>query len=86
LTYTGFGYGINRGFKPVNKWTNIQGLENYTNIEKGSQIPNSPFKGTRFTSSRGPCDANPQFCNDDATHMTNWTGAYIGTKSCFKYG
>jgi hypothetical protein len=34
LNYGGFRYGLGQGFKPVNKWTNIPGLGNYTNLER----------------------------------------------------
>jgi len=63
----------------------IPGLGNYTNIERGVPIPGTNLTGARFTTSRKPCIANPEYCyNGNLT--SNWSGAYLNSRSCFKYG
>ena len=49
LNYT--SGGGNQQFNAINKWTQIPGVGNYSNIEQGYQIPKSDKKGLRFTTS-----------------------------------
>ena len=85
LAWDGFGYSKGHGFKAINKWTQVPGLGNYTNLERGVLIPGTNVKGARFTSSRKPCIANPEFCNQQP-YTSDWSGVYLNSKACFKYG
>ena len=85
LNWEGFGYSAGHGFKAINKLTNVPGLGNYTNLERGVPIPGTKIKGARFTSSRKPCIANPEFCNQ-GNLQSGWSGVYLNSKSCMKYG